>query len=244
MGFSCAYYIFVAQNLKDLIQIITECRVILPDWFCIVIQFLLYIPLSWIRKIKNFSFTALIADVFILMGLGYIFYYDLVTLSSEGYQPIIWFNFESFPLFIGTALFAFEGICLILPISDSMAEPNSFGNVLTLCLTFIGLLFITIGATGYLTFGDSVATVVFLNLPKGSLLVWSLQVFYVIAIMLSFPLCVYPAIRITEEVLFGINETGKKSLAIKWQKNVYRAILVIFLAAVAFLGSNNLDKVI
>ena len=62
------------------------------------------------RKIKNFGITSLIADVFILLGLVYIFVFDLVSVGEKGVQDVSGFNAESFPLFVGTAMFAFEGI--------------------------------------------------------------------------------------------------------------------------------------
>jgi proton-coupled amino acid transporter len=109
-GFCCAYYIFVGQNLRDLLMITSDCKLILPDWFFICIQLLFYIPLAWVRRIKNFGITSLIADVFILGGLGYIFTYDLVLIGQDGTKDVAWINLQSFPLFIGTAMFAFEGI--------------------------------------------------------------------------------------------------------------------------------------
>ncbi|KAJ3395629.1 neutral amino acid transporter, partial [Chytridiales sp. JEL 0842] len=206
-GFCCAYYIFVGQNLRDLVMIVSDCQWILPDWFFIVAQLAIYIPLAWVRRIKHFSITSLIADVFILMGLAYILYYDLTVLATTGpAKDIVWINFQSFPLFVGTAMFAFEGICLILPIAESMKNPEKFGEVLTYCVLSIGTIFVVIGSMGYLTFGSKVETVVFLNLPKGSPVVESLQFVYAIAIMLSFPLCVYPSIRISETALFGLRD--------------------------------------
>ncbi|KAJ3020790.1 UNVERIFIED_CONTAM: neutral amino acid transporter [Siphonaria sp. JEL0065] len=241
-GFACAYYIFIAQNLRDLVMLISDCRIILPDYIFILFQIVIYVPLSWVRKIKFFSITSLIADVFILMGLIYIFSYDLSVLYTVGpSHDIIWFNMESFPIFIGTALFAFEGICLILPIAESMKHPEKFTMVLTTCITVIGTIFLLIGATGYLTFGDAVETVIFLNMPKGSPLVQTLQLFYAVAIILSFPLCVYPSIRITESAIFGLAD-GKASMLVKWQKNLMRTVFVSFLAFVAWAGSSNLDK--
>jgi proton-coupled amino acid transporter len=242
MGFSCAYYIFVAQNLRDWTMTVSNCEWILPDWVFIVIQLLVYIPLAWVRKIKHFSVSSLVADVFILLGLGYVLFYHMKVLGEQGISPdILMVNWQSFPLFVGTAIFAFEGICLILPIAESMKEPEKFGSVLTYCTLTIGVIFILIGASGYLTFGGKVETVIFLNLPTGSSVVPILQFFYAIAIMLSFPLTVYPAIRITEQSLFG-TRNGKSSLVVKWEKNFYRASLVAFLAGVAWFGSNNLDK--
>ncbi|KAJ3075017.1 neutral amino acid transporter [Podochytrium sp. JEL0797] len=241
-GFCCAYYIFVAQNLRDLVMLTTNCQVILPDWVFIVLQVLIYVPLSWVRKIKTFSVTSLIADVFILMGLMYIFGYDMYVVGTVGPAPdILWFNMDTFPIFIGTALFAFEGICLILPIAESMKEPQHFPRVLSLCIFIIGTIFVLIGATGYLAFGSKVETVVFLNMPKGSPVVQSLQFFYVIAIVLSFPLCVYPSIRITESAIFGLAD-GKRSALVKWQKNLMRTVFVAVLGGVAWVGSSNLDK--
>ncbi|KAI8853804.1 transmembrane amino acid transporter protein-domain-containing protein [Chytridium lagenaria] len=232
-GFACAYFIFVGQNLRDLLMIVSDCRLIYPDYYFLILQILIYVPLAWVRRIKHFSVPSLIADVFILMGLAYIFYYDLTILATEGVaQNLVWFNLESFSLFVGTAMFAFEGICLILPIAESMKQPEKFGWVLTLCIVVIGTIFVVIGAMGYLAFGPKVETVIFLNLPKGSALVMGLQLFYAIAIMLSFPLTVYPSIRIIETAFFGVRD-GKLS-PLGW--------VCGFLALVAWAGSNNLDK--
>ncbi|KAJ3216486.1 neutral amino acid transporter [Clydaea vesicula] len=259
-GFCCAYYIFVAQNLRDILMLVSDCKLILPEWFFIVLQgiflcflhvsltakknfiALIFIPLSWVRKIKHFGLTSLIADVFIVLGLGYIFYYDLTVLFTSGpAKDIMWINYDSFPLFVGTALFSFEGICLILPIVDSMKKPEKFNFTLSLCIVFIGVIFISVGGLGYLTFGSKVSTIVFLDVPPTPI-VTLIQFLYGLAIMLSFPLTVYPAIRITENKMFDTSTSGKISNLAKWEKNFFRTFLVIFLALVAYFGSTFLDK--
>ena len=198
MGFCCAYFIFVAQNLRDVVMIASDCHWIFPDWVFILVQLLLYIPLAWVRRIKNFGITSLIADVFILLGLGYIFSFDLTIIAKSGFKDVPWINLDSFSLFVGTAMFAFEGICLMLPIAESMKEPEKFNGVLTWCIFLICIILVVIGGLGYLALGDTVETVIFLNLPK-SPFVTGLQFFYAVAIMFSFPLTIYPAIRITEK---------------------------------------------
>ena len=193
---------------------------------------MLYFPLSWVRRIQYFSLTSLIADAFILLGLGYIFYYDIVKILTSGpavdwvswvfshkiqLQMQVYINTESFPIFIGTALFSFEGICLILPIAESMKKPEKFGQVLSVTILVCGALFCAVGMfgichippvlphictpLGYLALGSQVSTIVFLDLP-GSPTVALVQFGYVLAIMLSFPLTLYPAIRITETIIF------------------------------------------
>jgi amino acid permease len=99
-------------------MIVSNCDLILPDWFFICLQLLVYIPLAWVRKIKNFGLTSLIADLFILLGLGFIFFYDLVLIGNNGIQEVPWMNLQSFPLFIGTAMFAFEGIWYLFKLTS------------------------------------------------------------------------------------------------------------------------------
>ncbi|RKO98069.1 hypothetical protein CXG81DRAFT_12981 [Caulochytrium protostelioides] len=242
MGFCAAYYIFVAQNLRDLTMIVSHCQIILPDWIFIVLQAFIYTPLVWVRKIKHFSVTSLIADAFILVGLGYVFYHDLVQFGAHGIATdVVWINWDKFPLFVGTAMFSFEGICLILPIVESMDEPEKFPAVMSWCVFTIGTIFIVIGALGYLAFGSVVETNIFLNMPKGTATTEIIQFFYAIAIILSFPLCMYPAVRINEQAIFGI-KNGKSSTTVKWQKNMFRMLLTFALAFVAWAGSANLDK--
>jgi len=243
MGFSCAYYIFVATNLRYLTLLASGCRWDFPQWFFMAIQVLVYVPLSLVRKIKSFSVTSLIADVFILFGLAYILSFDIFKISSRGIaKDLLWINLESFPLLIGTAMFAFEGICLILPIAGSMKKPEEFSSVIKWCMFTIVVVLIVIGSMGYLAFGSDVSTVIFLDLPQGSF-PNGLQFLYVIAIILSFPLCVYPAIRITEQGIFG-HKNGKSSYLVKWQKNIFRTLLVSFLGVVSWAGSDSLDKVV
>lgn len=123
-----------------------------------------------------------------------------------------------------------------------MTKPEEFGSTLTWSVVVIGSIFISVGAIGYTALGEQVNTVIFLNIQPSNLLT-SLQFLYAVAIMLSFPLCVYPAIRITEDGLFGAGFAATRSSTyMKWVKNVYRAVLVSFLGAVAFFERNDLDK--
>ena len=58
------------------------------------------------------------------MGLGIIFYYIFESpLPSSDSVP--WFtSVDKFPIFFGTAIFAFEGISVVLPIENQMSKPK------------------------------------------------------------------------------------------------------------------------
>jgi proton-coupled amino acid transporter len=94
------------------------------------------VPLSWIRRIEYFSITSLIGDVFILAGLAYILGFDLFTIATNGIAPgvILGAHTNALPLLIGTVMFSFEGICLILPIATSMKEPKKFERTLSISI--------------------------------------------------------------------------------------------------------------
>jgi proton-coupled amino acid transporter len=55
-----------------------------------------------IRNIQKLSGTALIADVFILLGIFYIFGNEISVLGHSGMEPsVAYFNPVDFPLLIG-----------------------------------------------------------------------------------------------------------------------------------------------
>lgn len=200
-----------------------------------------FLPFSLMRDISKLAFTALIADALILLGLTYLYYYDFFTIISQGgLADIVNFNPRDWTLFIGTAIFTFEGIGLIIPIQESMREPQKFPRVLAIVMVIITTVFISMGALSYAAYGSKTETVVILNMPQEDKLVNAVQFMYSLAILLSTPLQIFPAIRITETELF--TRSGKYNPYIKWQKNVFRFFVVMLCAAIAWGGAADLDK--
>ncbi|KAK9761175.1 hypothetical protein K7432_014108 [Basidiobolus ranarum] len=241
IGFCCAYFIFVAQNLNDLTRSLSNCRMDIPVVYFIFLQLVVYMPFSLVRKIKAFSHAALLADVFILFGIAYILYRDVDKLATIGVGKIQYFNTKDYPLFIGTALFSYEGIGLVLPIVNSMKEPKRFPVVLSSVIVAVTVIFVTVGAMSYSAFGDKTETIVLLNMPAGHPMTITVQFLYVAAILLTLPLMLFPAIDIFEEGIFGTKSGGTSNM-VKWQKNLFRILLCLALAVVAWGGASNLDN--
>jgi len=242
IGFVCAYMGFVAENLQSLILTFSKCRVVIPLHVLILVQCFAFIPLAMIRKIQRLSVFALIADIFIVIGLIYLYYYDFANLATTGIAEITLWNSEHFPLFIGTTIFTYEGIGLVIPITESMKEPKRLPQVLWRTMAFITLLFTTMGAFSYMSFGKNVQTIVLLNLPAKDPGVSTIIALYSLAICLSIPLQLFPAIRIMENGLFT-TRSGKNNAVVKWEKNVFRVAVVFMCAWVSIVGSKDkLDK--
>lgn len=200
LGFSSSYVVFVGSNLREMYNLVWDQDLSIKGF--ILYQLILFLPISLTRKISKLGFCALIADVFIFMGLIYIYSQSTINLFEHGIsKKIQYFNSESWSLFIGTAVFAYEGIGLLIPIKESMKNPEQFNKLLILVMIIVTLVFTSLASLAYLSYGDDVKTVILMNFPHNSLTL-TIQFCYSIAILLSTPLQIFPAIKIVEFYLF------------------------------------------
>ncbi|KAJ7811099.1 transmembrane amino acid transporter protein-domain-containing protein [Mycena olivaceomarginata] len=215
IGFVAAYIIFHLVDIK----------------YFILVQLVVFLPLVLIRDLAKLSSTALVADAFILVGLVYIF----------GSEISILFNPRDFSLFVGVAVFSFEGVGMVIPITDAMREPHKFPKVLTgVMLGVLGAALRRRGRARVRHLRSEIQTVVLVNLNAESKMVQSVQFIYSLAIMLSVPLQLFPAIRIMENALF--TRSGKGDVRVKWTKNVFRFGTVGGAALLSWMGAADLDK--
>ncbi|KAH3680779.1 hypothetical protein WICMUC_000130 [Wickerhamomyces mucosus] len=240
IGFTCAYIIFTAENLSAFLK--NSFRWKFNIVYIYVFQCLLFIPLSFVRNVSKLSLTSFLANIFIFAGLIIVLFFSSWELIENGVKDSckLIINKSEFSVFIGTAIFAFEGIGLIIPIQDSMKHPEKFPLVLGLVIITITILMLTIAIIGYLAFGSDIQTVILLNLPQDNFSVKLIQFFYSLAILLSIPLQIFPAIAIIEKKIFNVS--GKYDFKIKWSKNLFRSIIVIICINISWFSSNNLDK--
>ncbi|KAF9322168.1 neutral amino acid transporter [Podila horticola] len=244
IGFVCAYLIFVSQNLDAVVQTFTKCTFHgIAQKYYILIPLVVLIPLVLIRRMSILSVPSMFANLFIIFGIIYLWYFSINSLAHHGAGPnITLFNKDDFALLIGTAVFSYEGIGLIIPITESMAEPEKFPRVLAITMTIVTLIFTSIGALCYAAFGSNVQTIVLLNLPIQGGMTVTVEILYSLAIILSVPLMLSPASRIVEHGVFG-TRSGGQDLKVKMQKNFLRTVLICLCAVLSFaIGGPNLDK--
>ena len=242
IGFVCAGIVFVAENLTSFLKAVFDGPSPLSTFTLVLLQVLVLIPLSFVRNIAKLGPTALVADVFILIGVGYIYWYDISYLVTEGLEPTVkLFNPDAYTLTVGSAIFTFEGIGLILPIESSMAKPERFEPLLGLVMFIITILFTSVGALCYATFGEHTSIEIINNYPQDSRFVNAVQFIYSLAVLVGNPVQLFPALRIMEGNLFGAH-SGKRNVRTKWTKNVFRGLVVIMCGCISILGAGNLDR--
>lgn len=99
-----------------------------------------------------------------------------VVFASQDLPPInerkTFASFETLPFFFGIALFAFEGIALVLPLKNAMKNPNKFGGlfgVLNVGMFFVTICYFFLGELGYWKYGEDTEGSITLNLPNESM---------------------------------------------------------------------------
>lgn len=113
MGFVCSYFVFISGNLVNIVDVLSHCSAQIEQRYYIWFPLIIIIPLVLVRHIAKLSFTAIIADIFILFGLISCLYFTSSKLHTSGMGPDVKpINPANFALMIGTATFSFEGIGL------------------------------------------------------------------------------------------------------------------------------------
>jgi proton-coupled amino acid transporter len=82
---------------------ITDCARILPIQYLIAVQIVVFLPLALVRNLARLSTTALVADVFIIAGLIYIFGSEAKMMARTGPGHVELFNPKDWTLMIGCA---------------------------------------------------------------------------------------------------------------------------------------------
>ena len=83
-----------------------------------------------IRNLKYLSPVSMLANLLQFVGLGIIFYYLLQDIPPISERKLF-SSWGQLPLYFGTAIYAFEGIGIVLPLENEMKTPGDMKVVLT-----------------------------------------------------------------------------------------------------------------
>jgi|EP00624_Nannochloropsis_granulata_P005444 proton-coupled amino acid transporter len=231
------YFLFVQQNVA---QAIPGLDKVFSREALIAIQLLVYVPLSWLRHIKYLATANLIANVFVGFGLAACLVWSCTVLATDGpAADIHMFNRNSCFLFLGSVAVAFEGMSLVLPIKRSMKRPERFEKLVATSMAGLCVLVWSIGAVGYLAFGNDVEPFVTNELPTTGLLGPAVRIMYSLAILATYPLQLFPGTLILEEYL--VEPMGLVPSKRKVAKNGLRMCVVCCTCLTAIYAGKALD---
>ncbi|XP_048505508.1 proton-coupled amino acid transporter-like protein CG1139 isoform X2 [Athalia rosae] len=231
LGGCSVYVVFIATNIK------TALEPHVPIIDLRLYMLILLVPLIFINWVRNLKFLvpfSTIANIVSFVSFGIILYYIFrEPLDFSEREPVGMLS--NFPLFFGTVLFALEAIGVIMPLQNEMRTPKSFGRsfgVLNIGMGTVIILYLAVGFTGYIRYGNALLGSITLNLPD-EILAKSVQVLLAFSIYVTHALMCYVAIEISWNDYLG-PKLEKSSHRLLWEY-VLRTSLVIFtfLCAVA-----------
>ncbi|XP_076877985.1 proton-coupled amino acid transporter 1 [Brachyhypopomus gauderio] len=241
LGFCCVYFVFLSDNVKQVIEAANgttmncntnQTAVIVPSYDS-RIYMLFFLPfiiaLVFTRSLKWLAPFSFVANLVMSASLVLIYYFCLTHIPSPVDLPKVGRAID-YPLFFGTAIFAFEGIGVVLPLENKMQKPQNFPRVLYLGMGIVTLLYISLGTIGYICFGQNIGGSITLNLPN-CWMYQSVKLLYSFGIYITYALQFY----VPAEILVPLAVSRVRA---RWELPVdlcIRAGLVLFTCALAIL---------
>jgi len=222
-GFSCAYVIFISENMHIIVNQLTRI-----EWALAIL------PLLWflcvLRTLKYLAPFSLMANFTLLFSIGVVYYHDFTKINSPIDLEAV--NWSSLPIFFGVAVYSYEGIGLVLPVESSMREPKKFMPVFYGIINFYSFLLITFGFFGYLRYGEKVESLVTFNLGEG-IMTTVIRVMLSFSLLMTFPVQLFPVIEIIEYRLWFQHKN--KVAWLETKRNLMRISLATGAMAVAIV---------
>jgi proton-coupled amino acid transporter len=153
--------------------------------FCFVVT----APLSFVRRIEKFAFIYVFADILIFVTTITIIAYASKNVHDHGWgNDVEMFNKATWLSMIGSAVYAYEGIGVVIPLLDVTEKPEVFPKILLCVLCTVFGLYTFFGEFCYFVYGSSLTNpLITANLPQGWL-VWIVKIFFCINLVITCPL--------------------------------------------------------
>lgn len=150
--------------------------------------------LSYIKSLSRLAIASGIANLLEVVGISIVLEYLLRDLDKIDMTKRDKFrSLDQVALAFGSAMFAFEGISVVLPIYTRMKQPNRMSGcwgVINVSFALLCLLYFMIGLFGFLKFGREAGDSITLNLPSEPLYD-AVRGLFTVAVFLTYPLQFY-----------------------------------------------------
>ncbi|ESW30010.1 hypothetical protein PHAVU_002G117200 [Phaseolus vulgaris] len=230
-GFCVSYLIFISSTLAFLTNNETTpvflgfTPKVLFLWACFPFQ----LGLISVRTLTLLAPLSIFADVVDLLAKSIVMVQDVFVSVKNRPDLKMFGGLSVFFYGIGVAVYAFEGIGMVLPLETEAKDKEKFGRVLGLGMGSISVLFSLFGGLGYFAFGEETKGIITTNLGPG-VITLLVQLGLCINLFFTFPIMMNPVNEVMERRFCG----SRYCLWLRW-------FMVLVISLVALLVPNFAD---
>jgi len=197
VGFCCGYLIFITENLSDFIPSVPK-----SEWLVLILPPLFFLTL--IPDLSRLAVFSLLAQVSNLLAFAVVYWFDFEHLHLAQAATRKEVSLDGFPFFFCAAVYCFEGAGMILSLEQSVPAHRRphFKRYFVCTIGCITTLYISFGASGYLSFGPETKDIITLNLSsEGSNFIdfaLLVKLFLCISLFFSYPIMLFPVTRMLQ----------------------------------------------
>lgn len=244
-GFCVGYLIFIGNSLSSLMSeskgktdynslqspLLAGSKILgiaaKPVFIWAVFPFQL--GLNAIRTLTHLAPFSIFADVVDIAAMSIVMVEDVLQYLKNTPYLETFTGFSMIPYGIGVAIYAFEGIGMVVPLEVEADKKHKFGQILGLAIFFIALTYGGFGLLGYWAFGSGTRDIITLNMGR-NWVTFLVQLALCLNLFFTFPLMMNPVHEVVESRFNG----GQYSFLL-------RSLSVLLTTIVALLVPNFAD---
>lgn len=217
-GFCVGYLIFIGNTMAEMMSSSKSLYILA----CLPIQ----LALNSIKTLTTLAPLSIFADVVDLGAMGVVMGQECLIVSDH--TPVVkaFSGFSEFFYGLGVAVYAFEGIGMVLPLESEIKDKSKFGTILAMTMAFIAVMYGGFGLLGYFAFGEETQDIITANLGPG-LVSTLVKLGLCVNLFFTLPLMMNPVYEIAERRLWR----GRFCLWMRW-------LLVVAVSVVALTVPN------
>lgn len=207
VGFCCGYLIFITENLSNYFTAVTK-----TSWLVFLLPPLFFLTL--IPDLRKLAIFSLMAQVSNLMAFAVVYWFDFEHLHLASVANRKEISLKGFPFFFCVAVYCFEGAGMVIALEQSVPTDRrkQFKKYFVATIVCITALYISFGASGYLSFGPETGDIITLNLlseESTGIINFALMVkmFLCISLFFSYPIMMFPVTRMLQRKCIGFSPT-------------------------------------
>ena len=172
-------------------------------WWFMPVLMAIYVPLCCVRDMEKLAWSHLLGNILILLVIVSIIASGAVEVADTGFKtgnPLIT---SQFYVAIPYSAFAFEGVAVLMPLREIVADQQNFMKLVGAVCMGIFTLYVVFAEWSILSWGNLEPYPMIVDaLPETSIFTYSLKVLYTINLFFSYPMQMTPAIQLIEPCCF------------------------------------------